>query len=74
MTNDKIFEKKRVTWIITIYRRDSETPVIYENVKHFWWEESARLVISVFNDDGPKHYYWIWPVDLISHTKAERTP
>ena len=59
-------------WVVTIYRRDSETPVVYENVKHFWWED-WRLVVSVIKTaETGEHFYWIWPCDLISHTKVER--
>ena len=59
-------------WVLTLYRRDSETPVVYENVKHFWWEE-WRLVISVVKTlETGEHFYWIWPRDLISHVKVER--
>jgi len=60
------------TWKVTIYRRDSETPVVLENVKHCWWEDGgARFVVSVFTEP-PDHYYIAYPVELISHTKVER--
>ena len=59
-------------WRVTIYRNDSTTPVVIENVKHTWWEDSgARLVVSVFSE-APVHYYLQYPVQLISHVKVER--
>ena len=57
-------------WQITIYRRDSETPVVYNKVKHYWWED-WRLVISQYST-APNHHYWIWPRELISHVKVEK--
>lgn len=60
-------------WKVTLYRRDSETPVIYDLVKHAWWEESARFIIAQFKVGSEhEHHYWTWPVDLISHIKIER--
>lgn len=58
---------------VTIYRIDSECPVVYENVKHAWYEQCNRLIISVFKEPGkPDHYYWHWPLAMISHIRVER--
>ena len=66
-------DELREVWTIKIYRRDSETPVVYEDVKHFWWED-WRLVVSQYRSaDGPEHDYWIWPRDLISHVKVGKS-
>lgn len=61
-----------MTWKVTIYRTDSHTPVIYENVKHAWWE-GDNYVVSCLKAGGPEHYYWTWPGKSISHVREERT-
>lgn len=58
------------TWKVTIYRRDSQTKVVYENVKHAWWDGDLYKVAQY--STPPKHHYWTWPVTLISHVKEER--
>ena len=43
---------------ITPYRDDASTPVIYEPVKHLWWEAgNTVLVIAYFVDDEGGHDY-----------------
>lgn len=65
---------KTQLWTITICRIDSEVSVVYKDVKHFWWEETKRLVVSQLDEPGvsDKHHYFIWPERMISHVKAER--
>ena len=60
-------------WKVSIYRVDSHTPVVYENVKHAWWE-SGRYVVSQYTEPGvsDKHHYWTWPEQAISHIKEIR--
>lgn len=58
-------------WRVTIYRTDSHTPVVYELVKHAWWE-SDRYIVSVLKWRGSRaHYYWTWPRERISHIREE---
>lgn len=68
-----------MSWTVTIYRRDSRTKVVYENVKHAWWENDnyciAQFTAAGFSStsgtgDGT-HHYWTWPRELISHVEEE---
>ena len=48
---------------ITLYRDDSTTQVVYENVKHiFWTAGNSVLVIAQYTDFGSgDHHYIQWP-------------
>lgn len=65
--------KRETTWTVTVYRTDSETPVVYDRVKHTWWE-GTRLVISQYTTtpQAGEHHYWIWPGARIGHVKVAR--
>jgi hypothetical protein len=67
-------------WKITIYRRDSHTPVVYDYVKHVWWEDNNYIIAQFsepFEDNSSgsglgTHHYWTWLREQISHIKEER--
>lgn len=48
---------------VTLYRDDSTTQVVYENVKHvFWTANSTVLVIAQYSDiKTGAHHYIHWP-------------
>lgn len=50
-------------YTVRIYRRDSETVVLYERVKHTWWSNRGSiLVVSQLRNIGQdEHDYWEWP-------------
>ena len=53
---------------VTIYRVNSETPVVYERVKHCWWAGPSIFVVSQLRTIGQSdHDYWEWPVSQIDH-------
>jgi len=57
---------------VTIYRDDSTTTVVYDNVKHvFWTASNTVLVIAKYNDDG-SHYYIHWPREQVCWFKVEK--
>jgi hypothetical protein len=58
---------------VTIYRNDSQTPVVYDNVKHEW-SDGRVYVVSQYTHtpDQKTHHYWKWPWARISHVKVER--
>lgn len=47
---------------VTVYRDDSTTQVVYENVKHlFWTAGNTVLVIAQYtNVDAGDHHYIHW--------------
>lgn len=53
---------------VKVYRDDSTTPVVYEDVKHlFWTADNTVLVIAQFTD-GPAqeaHHYIHWPRERV---------
>jgi len=56
---------------ITIYRDDSTSQVVYENVKHFFWTaDNTVLVIAQFTE-APKHRYIHWPRERFCWFKDE---
>jgi len=59
-------------WIVTIYRNDSQTPIKYDLVKHYWWEKDRLVISCLYAKDSKAHFYWIWPKESIGHIKAER--
>ncbi len=47
---------------LTIYRDDSTVQVVYENVKHFFWNaNNTVLVIARITDEEGAHHYIHWP-------------
>ena len=69
---DAVEKRSTSQWTVTIYRIDSRTPVVYENVKHAWWE-GKNYVVAQFDGDGPEHHYWTWPGKSISHVKEKKS-
>lgn len=71
----KKITKFRHTRRISIYRDDATTPVIYENVKHVWYEAgNSILVVSQYqNDYNGEHNYFHWPVSRFQWYKDEKT-
>ncbi len=62
-----------MTYSVKIYRRDSESVVVYEHVKHAWWTNRGIFVVSVLRDLAkPDHDYWEWPREQIDHIKIEK--
>jgi hypothetical protein len=60
-------------WLLRIYRDDSLTPVIYENVKHvFWTVNNTVLTLAQYKEDG-SHQYFSWPRERITWYHLERT-
>lgn len=59
---------------VSIYRKDSVTPVVYESVKHIWFIAGGSiLVIAVYsNIKTGKHYYIHWPINNIEWYKVEK--
>jgi hypothetical protein len=59
---------------VSIYRKDSVTPIIYEPVKHTWFIASNTvLVISIYsNIETGEHYYIHWPIENIEWFKVEK--
>lgn len=48
---------------ITLYRDDSTTQVVYDNVKHVFWL-AGNTVLCIAQFDGPHtdaHHYIHWP-------------
>jgi hypothetical protein len=48
---------------VTLYRDDSTTQVVYENVKHlFWLAGNSVLCLAIYRaPDTNEHYYVHWP-------------
>lgn len=67
---------------VTVYREDSVSQVVYENVKHcFWTAGGTVLTIAVVRptgDDEPRislpgdHYYINWMREKIAWYKEEQ--
>ena len=58
---------------ITIYRDDSTTPVVYDRVKHIWWEaHGSVLVIAYLIDSEGAHDYVHWPRERIAWFREEK--
>lgn len=61
-------------WLVKIYRDDSVTTVVYDNVKHaFWMAGDTVLCIARYADDG-SHYYIHWPRERVAWFTSERMP
>ncbi len=61
---------------ITIYREDSTTQVIYENVKHaFWTAGNTVFVIAQYTNTATgAHRYVHWPRERFCWFKDEPAP
>lgn len=59
---------------ITLYRDDSTTQVVYENVKHFFWlANNTVLCIAQLSDvDSGAHHYIHWPRERFCWFKDEK--
>lgn len=59
---------------ITLYRDDSTTPVVFENVKHtFWTADNSVFVIAQMSDLATgKHHYIHWPRERFCWFRHER--
>ena len=60
---------------VTIYRDDSTTQVVYENVKHlFWTAGNTVLVIAQYTNRATgAHRYIQWPRERICWFKDENS-
>jgi hypothetical protein len=60
---------------VTIYRDDSVTQVVYENVKHvFWTAGNTVLVVAQYSDVATgAHHYINWPRERICWFRVEST-
>ena len=59
---------------LTLYRDDSTTQVVFENVKHFFWlAGNTVLCIAQYTDPGvnEKHRYIHWPRERFCWFKDE---
>lgn len=57
---------------LTLYRDDSTTQVVFENVKHwFWTANNTVLTIAKLTGKGTEHYYINWPRERICWFKDE---
>lgn len=60
---------------ITLYRDDSTTPVVYEPVKHYWYESNgAVLVIAYVSGANGEHNYAHWPIARVAWFRDEKLP
>lgn len=59
---------------VTLYRDDSTTQVVYENVKHiFWTADNSVLTIAVYtNVETGAHRYIHWLRERICWFKDEK--
>ena len=59
---------------VSVYRDDSTTPVIYEPVKHIWWEAgNSVFVVAYITDEATgSHNYAHWPRERICWIKDEK--
>lgn len=53
----------RKTRKITLYRDDTTTQVVYENVKHFFWlaGNTVLCIAQYSKPEGEAHHYIHWP-------------
>lgn len=61
-------------WRLTLYRDDSTTPVVFEDVKHqFWTADNTVLVIAQYtNRETGEHHYVHWPRERFCWFRKER--
>lgn len=63
-----------MTHKITLYRDDATTPVVFENVKHFFWtaDNSVLVIAQLSNVDTGEHHYVHWPRERFCWFKHEK--
>lgn len=61
---------------LTLYRDDSTTQVVYENVKHYFWlAGNTVLSIAIVTDVASgDHYYVQWPRERFCWFKDQPMP
>ena len=61
-------------WVLKLYRDDSTTPVVFENVKHvFWTADNSVLVIAQYSDVATgAHHYVHWPRERFCWYRSAR--
>lgn len=61
---------------LTLYRDDSTTQVVYENVKHYFWlAGNTALCVAVVSDVSTgEHYYIVWPRERFCWFKDQPMP
>ena len=61
---------------LTLYRDDSTSQVVYDNVKtHFWTAGNTVLVVAVYTDaPAGEHRYVHWPRERFCWFKDEPNP
>ena len=59
---------------ITLYRDDSTTQVVYENVKHFFWTVGGTVltIAQVTNVKTGAHHYIHWPRERFCWFKDDK--
>lgn len=77
MTANSLPEQKTAQddqlWRLKVYRDDSETTVVFDNVKHaFMTAGNTVLTIAQYDADG-SHHYINWPRERLCWWKLERT-
>jgi hypothetical protein len=75
MATDSSALGPRGPWTLKVYRDDSTTPVVYEDVKHvFWTADNTVLAIAQFTN-GPgqeAHHYIHWPRERVCWYRLAR--
>jgi hypothetical protein len=61
---------------LTLYRDDSTTQVVYDNVKHYFWlaGNTVLSIAVVYDPTGGEHYYVQWPRERFCWFKDEPMP
>ena len=60
---------------LTLYRDDSTSQVVFENVKHFFWTAgNTVLVVAQYTGEGNAHQYIHWPRERLCWFKEGKQP
>lgn len=60
---------------VTVYRDDSVSSVVYNNVKHcFWTCRGTVLTIAIYSEDGKTHHYVNWLREQVCWYKVVKVP
>lgn len=61
---------------LTLYRDDSTTQVVYENVKHYFWlaGNTVLSIAIVTNTVTGEHFYVQWPRERFCWFKDQLMP